>query len=526
MKTMKILAALLTAVTMTAGSITMTANAADKETAAAEETEGKQYDIDNAAYRAEVDSLIRAPYEKEIVEYLNTRNGNRSYSEEVVHFYYNKRGEDGKHGVGGGWGAYAEYKCGEKTRMFHDISVNFDQSYIPYEDKFSDADEVISKVNAFMKENSLNGEFKKTENEHYFKVEFDESCTEGDKAKAWTALKKEYGISCEVISTALAMPCYTDGIDVSNEQFYSLFGDENTQYKERDHYDINNAAYKRYVDIHLRDYKLINDPRLLRVVNALSTFTGKAVNIYKKENSEYERYSVEYEMPDGSRVFDLERDIDEMRRFDCQKDNGELYTMEELEAFAKKYNYDITFERYRDNGKKISLETMENNPEKALYGIGFSDKYSLAERLEINIIMNKELGIMMSKEWGIEFPIVNRYDVGDNIFFKDGCDCGFYKNGLRIYTDGSSHGETEEITFDTEPNTKKDIPVLPTVLGDADMSGIVDLADLTTVAKYNLSSESFPLENEIAFANSDMNCDGIVDGLDISVMIEKQLGKK
>lgn len=61
--------------------------------------------------------------------------------------------------------------------------------------------------------------------------------------------------------------------------------------------------------------------------------------------------------------------------------------------------------------------------------------------------------------------------------------------------------------------------------GDANLDGRVDLADLTVVAKYNLSNEAYPLANEIAYANADMNDDGKVDGLDTSALIENQLGK-
>ena len=65
-----------------------------------------------------------------------------------------------------------------------------------------------------------------------------------------------------------------------------------------------------------------------------------------------------------------------------------------------------------------------------------------------------------------------------------------------------------------------------TLKGDADLNGVVDLADLTTVAKYNLNNESYPLANDTAYANADMNGDGVVDGLDTSALIENQLGKK
>ena len=67
---------------------------------------------------------------------------------------------------------------------------------------------------------------------------------------------------------------------------------------------------------------------------------------------------------------------------------------------------------------------------------------------------------------------------------------------------------------------------LTTLKGDADLNGLVELADLTTVAKYVLSPNSFPLKDETAFANADMNNDGDVNGIDVSMLIEQQLGKK
>ena len=76
---------------------------------------------------------------------------------------------------------------------------------------------------------------------------------------------------------------------------------------------------------------------------------------------------------------------------------------------------------------------------------------------------------------------------------------------------------------DEDPITNK--PLLR-IKGDADLSGMVDLVDLTTVAKYNLNNELYPLENETAYANADMNDDGAVNGVDTSALIENQLGKK
>lgn len=78
------------------------------------------------------------------------------------------------------------------------------------------------------------------------------------------------------------------------------------------------------------------------------------------------------------------------------------------------------------------------------------------------------------------------------------------------------------VIIDEDPITNEP---LFRIKGDADLSGKVDLADLTLIAKYNLNNEAYPLENETAYANADMNGDGVVDGLDISALIENQLGK-
>lgn len=61
------------------------------------------------------------------------------------------------------------------------------------------------------------------------------------------------------------------------------------------------------------------------------------------------------------------------------------------------------------------------------------------------------------------------------------------------------------------------------MFGDADLSGNVDLADLTAISKYNLNSKAFPLLNELAFVNADVNYDDKVDSLDMTAMINMQL---
>lgn len=65
-----------------------------------------------------------------------------------------------------------------------------------------------------------------------------------------------------------------------------------------------------------------------------------------------------------------------------------------------------------------------------------------------------------------------------------------------------------------------------TIKGDADLNGEVSLSDVITIAKYNLSHNSYPLISDVAYVNADMNQDGYVNTTDLSEIIEINLGKE
>ncbi len=109
-----------------------------------------------------------------------------------------------------------------------------------------------------------------------------------------------------------------------------------------------------------------------------------------------------------------------------------------------------------------------------------------------------------SEEYDVQYP--------ENTTIEDAIE--IYKLLKANYNAGFT---TYEELSSTQPYTDK---------GDVDLNGILDIADITTVAKYNLSNESYPLADDTAYVNADMNDDGIVDGLDTSALIENQLGKK
>ena len=140
-----------------------------------------------------------------------------------------------------------------------------------------------------------------------------------------------------------------------------------------------------------------------------------------------------------------------------------------------------------------------------------NSSFKLDKPLEIVFVVNGErpnpdydkTEEQINKIWGFDiFKYVN-----------------FNKNGED--TDTKKNISTE--TTEKEISTSK---VEALLRGDADVNNEVNLADITTVAKYNLSNSSYPLANEIAYANADMNGNGKVDGLDTSALIENQLGKK
>ena len=94
---------------------------------------------------------------------------------------------------------------------------------------------------------------------------------------------------------------------------------------------------------------------------------------------------------------------------------------------------------------------------------------------------------------------------------------------------------TMTIDLEANPSQKQTDPESPTenttdssissMWGDADDNGEVGLSDVVAVAKYNVNHISFPLKNRF---NADVNLDGEVDTLDLTMLIEYNLngGKK
>ena len=79
----------------------------------------------------------------------------------------------------------------------------------------------------------------------------------------------------------------------------------------------------------------------------------------------------------------------------------------------------------------------------------------------------------------------------------------------------------------SQPNTENDDSEI--MYGDVDLNGNVELADITRMAKYLLSPIVYPLGNDtssekIAKKQSDTNNDGNINAVDLSRLIEYNLG--
>ncbi len=82
--------------------------------------------------------------------------------------------------------------------------------------------------------------------------------------------------------------------------------------------------------------------------------------------------------------------------------------------------------------------------------------------------------------------------------------------------------ETTTTTTDPAPSVEFGTPSL---LGDVDCSGAVELSDLTTLAKFILNSKIFPLSGTVANANADVNSDKVINTTDSTKLSEFVLEK-
>ena len=90
-------------------------------------------------------------------------------------------------------------------------------------------------------------------------------------------------------------------------------------------------------------------------------------------------------------------------------------------------------------------------------------------------------------------------------------------------TKSPSQNETQPVTTTTQPKND-DFDRSKVKYGDVDLDGAVGLSDVTALSKYLLNKSTFRL-SALQQENADCKHDGVVDSVDLSVLIEYNLGK-
>ena len=174
--------------------------------------------------------------------------------------------------------------------------------------------------------------------------------------------------------------------------------------------------------------------------------------------------------------------------------------------------------------------------------------------VEYYVFRTQEKDLVVYDDQGIEVPDTIELEVGDEYQLHpnvDNCDyvssrpnvasvngnglISALEEGITVVTVTTPEGQTRDIRVivndnsTTEPATRKYDPEGvdwdKVIWGDVDVNGAVELADVTELSKYLLSSKSFPLKNATARENADCKWDHKIDSPDLSKLIEYNLTK-
>jgi len=93
---------------------------------------------------------------------------------------------------------------------------------------------------------------------------------------------------------------------------------------------------------------------------------------------------------------------------------------------------------------------------------------------------------------------------------------------------GYKIGDTEVLVSSFSISESTPVPTTTnetiTLAGDLDLDNDTGLADIVILSKYNSNAEIYPISDETARANADVNNDGEINSLDINILIEQLLG--
>ena len=502
----KTIMAFLTAMTMTAGAMSVTAYAEEANTAVVAETSNKLvYEVDDPAYKAEIDDLYDyVPLENLVLKCLNMLEDDPTLHREpreerwyYKHVYtddpnfeisvHNPSDDATIKGITAeslsltaeqGRADDIEARDG-KVRKFNTIDIYWS---ILVADRVLDIDE----LNTFLADNGFKSHIVDTVGSGLqFALHFDEAFTTEDVIKTLTALNEKFGI----IPGAVASEKGTYDLYYDSAYVGAMKDKTWTVVKNDEPIDYNDGTWIVPVPLKSNDCVLsegvnyhYNPETGVMLLDGDGVLTNKDVtDIWA---SEFERGCT---LIIGKNVKFLPDDFTDAYGNEIHREfNTEIFNLTS-EFMHKTYVYSGSEAETEYNRLMNWFETV------------YRERTGLDE-----VDAQNSIRVLDSS--------VDAYDI------------------LNGKVDISEIEGNDKDSEPTAVNPKAENTVITTaeatLKGDADVNNEVNLADLTTVAKYNLSNSSYPLANDTAYANADMNSDGKVDGLDTSALIESQLGKK
>ena len=197
------------------------------------------------------------------------------------------------------------------------------------------------------------------------------------------------------------------------------------------------------------------------------------------------------------------------------------------DELVEKYTVDEMNEFLKQQGFKAHLETEVNKRNgKIYYKMKYEDK-SDENVVGAFLALNKEFGAVL-EGYGLASSPEYFYDEStENTEVEESSEdttnvTDETLNEENTVTDAAVEEKTD---YSLESATATE-NVTATLRGDADLNNEVSLSDVIAVSKYTINSKTYPLANNTAIANADMNGDDVVDSLDTSALIEYNLGNR
>ena len=386
-----------------------------------------------------------------------------------------------------------------KVRKFNDITVNWNTLT-------SKRAQTAENINAFLKEKGydVTAVPEGTKGRKFY-LKIDENIKKDDLLDIVEALNKQFGL----------LP----GVFGYEKGKYTLYHDPDyTGFNLETEYDTSQKYYNDYANIAVfkRDHPLLKDKGTFasgvkyeyNTETKVAVVTGKGIITYEEGQMLWETFAV-YRPADviviGKDVT-FETNIEHFTRINDEYAQTSNDGVSAVWHLSRAYHNEFLYV-YRDSdADKADKRNTKNNTDDPLHCINYiGDDIDPYDVLSGKVTLTPENDKSAFKEHVRKIEEQVEKEMAD------------------IWGEEEDTSEPAAVPEASKTSKADDKTALK---GDADVNGVVDLADLTAVAKYSLSSSSYPLKNETAYANADMNGDGKVDGLDISALIENQLGKK